>query len=391
MIWAVAVSIVLAGLCVWLFSELQRAKQHSEIRAEKLRDSAKSLAADAAIYKQELNVLSQSSGAGILMLDKAGVVVHANAAAERMLNAGPDGLVKKSLIQATFSAELVQFVLNTGQGPESYDFQIGGGQGPILRASKYRFSIGLSGEPETMLVLVNVTELRRLETVRRDFVGNVSHELRTPLTSIRAIAETLQDGAIDDADVVQRFLSTIVQETDRLARISSDLLTLSDAESKEPEKSYFDFIELLEEVVERFKPHAADSGLSLTLETSGPLQLLASRDQVEQVVVNMVSNATKYTQAGGKIIVRACQQDGSIVLEVIDTGIGIMHEHLPRLFERFYRVDKARSRSSGGTGLGLSIVKHIVESHGGEIRVASEYNHGSTFTVIWPASTQAVS
>jgi two-component system phosphate regulon sensor histidine kinase PhoR len=248
--------------------------------------------------------------------------------------------------------------------------------------------MGVSGEPETMLVLVDVTELRRLETVRRDFVGNVSHELRTPLASIRAIAETLQDGAIADEDVAQGFLSTIVQETDRLARIAADLLILSDAESKEPEKSYFDLTELLKEVVERFKPHAAESGLSLALEAEKPLQLLASRDQVEQVVVNLVSNATKYTPSGGKVLVRAHKQDENVVLDVIDNGIGIMHEHLPRLFERFYRVDKARSRASGGTGLGLSIVKHIVESHEGEIRVASEYNRGSTFTVMLPAGTQ---
>ncbi|MEA2553453.1 MAG: two-component system, OmpR family, phosphate regulon sensor histidine kinase PhoR [Fimbriimonadaceae bacterium] len=388
MIWLISVSIVLAGVCVWLFSELQRAKQHSDQRAEELRSSAKALAADAAIYKQKLNALSQSSGAGILMLDKSGTVVHANVTAERMLNAEPDGLLKRSLIQATFSAELQQFVLNMGPGPDSYDFQIGGAQGPILRASKYRFPMGVSGEPETMLVLVDVTELRRLETVRRDFVGNVSHELRTPLASIRAIAETLQDGAIADEDVAQGFLSTIVQETDRLARIAADLLILSDAESKEPEKSYFDLTELLKEVVERFKPHAAESGLSLALEAEKPLQLLASRDQVEQVVVNLVSNATKYTPSGGKVLVRAHKQDENVVLDVIDNGIGIMHEHLPRLFERFYRVDKARSRASGGTGLGLSIVKHIVESHEGEIRVASEYNRGSTFTVMLPAGTQ---
>jgi signal transduction histidine kinase len=254
--------------------------------------------------------------------------------------------------------------------------------------SIFPFAVGLAGAPESMLVLVDMTELKKLETIRRDFVANVSHELRTPLTSIRAMAETLQDGALHDEQVAMGFLNTIVNETDRLARISKDLLILSDAESKPPERVRFDFAELVRDVAGRFRSEASESEIAVTSKLPGPTFISASRDQMEQVVINLISNAIKYTGAGGKVNIELMDEGPMVTFSVADTGIGIMQEDLPRIFERFYRVDKARSRQSGGTGLGLAIVKNIVEAHGGEVRVVSEFNRGSCFIVSLPSGKE---
>lgn len=357
------------------------AKRRHEFEQENSR-----LGAVATNYHLKLRALSESSGAGLIMLDSSGKVVHNNATADRILGCAPDAMVGHSLIQATLSGELQDFVVNAASSgkPQACDVPLPGTPTRILRASAYPFEVSLSGAAETMLVLVDITELRRLETIRRDFVANVSHELRTPLASIRAMAETLQDGALHDEDVADRFLGTIIREADRLTRISEDLLILADAESKDPVKELFDLRALCRDVVSRSEPHALEHGLKLTLHTNGPLPVYAPRDQMEQVLVNLVDNAIKYTPTGGSIDVTAKSSDEGVWVEVKDTGIGIMQEHLPRIFERFYRVDKARSRESGGTGLGLSIVKNIIESLGGEVRVSSQFNHGTTFTVVLP-------
>jgi two-component system, OmpR family, phosphate regulon sensor histidine kinase PhoR len=390
LIWLGAVCAILAGVSVYLFLVLSREKRKSDAHAAELRDGAAKLAAQAANYQQKLRALSDISAAGILMLNERGSVLHANTTAERLFNTTSEGVVGHSLIQATLSSDLQEFVLTASSlaQPRTRDFQMPGAHGRILRASLYPPTVGLSGAPESMLVVVDVTELRRLETIRRDFVANVSHELRTPLASIRAMAETLHEGALDDKEVADKFLSTIVQEADRLARISEDLLILSDAESKPAEKTDVDLAALAQAVVHRFLSQGHESGLTLTLDTEGPVMLHASQDQMEQVVINLVSNALRYTPRGGSVSVHTKKLGAAVMLQVSDTGIGIMQEDLPRIFERFYRVDKARSRASGGTGLGLSIVKNIVEAHGGEVRVTSEYNHGSTFTVIIPSAEE---
>jgi two-component system phosphate regulon sensor histidine kinase PhoR len=316
--------------------------------------------------------------------------LHINRAAEQVFGLEPESLVGHSLIQATLSNNLQDFVLTAikEQKPRTEDFKLPGAAGRILRASIFPFAGGLSGRPESMLVLVDITELKKLETMRRDFVANVSHELRTPLTSIRAMAETLQDGALNDEEVAMGFLATIVKESDRLARISEDLLILSDAESKAPERVRFDLADLVREVTARFRAESAECGVSLSTELPGPIFISASRDQIEQVVINLISNAIKYTSRGGNVSIAVANGGPMVSLSVTDTGIGIMQEDLPRIFERFYRVDKARSRQSGGTGLGLSIVKNIVEAHGGEVRVASEFNRGSCFTVSLPSGKE---
>ncbi len=239
-------------------------------------------------------------------------------------------------------------------------------------------------EHEFLVVLRDLTELRRLERVRQDFVANVSHELRTPLTSIKAMAETLLDGARVDEAVAPRFLQTIIHESDRLVRLSSDLLDLSRVEAQGVEKAPVELGALVAEVAARLGPQALKSGLALTNTVRSPLVVPADRDEMAQVLVNLLDNAIAYTPQGGSILLSAEDHPDSVTIHVTDTGFGILSHDIPRLFERFYRADKARSRASGGTGLGLSIVKHIVEGHGGAVGVESEYNHGSVFTFTLP-------
>jgi signal transduction histidine kinase len=200
------------------------------------------------------------------------------------------------------------------------------------------------------------------------------------------MAETLQDGALRDGDVAEHFLGTISTEVQRLTRISEDLLILSQAESSQTETSKVSLSSLLDDVVSRFQKQAEKDGIRLQLNAPAGLYITGSPDQIEQVIINLIDNAIKYTHSGGSVSVGAEQQDLMVAVHVADTGIGIMSQDVSRIFERFYRVDKARSRQSGGTGLGLSIVKHIVEAHGGNVTVVSEFNRGSSFTFTLPAA-----
>jgi two-component system phosphate regulon sensor histidine kinase PhoR len=294
----------------------------------------------------------------------------------------------RTLLQVTLSKEIVKLFKQTQKEDSSQkgEVRLTGMDGAVLIVSISPIPVLPSETLTTRYILVaqDVSELRRLERIRQDFVANVSHELRTPLASIRAMAETLQDGAMSDPAVADRFLSTIIGEALRLTRISDDLLVLSDAESQLPEKSAINLTDLILEVVRRFESQAQKAGV--LLETRVPEQLIThgNPDQMEQVLVNLVDNAIKYTPVNGQVMISGERNTDRIVVHVSDTGIGIMREHLPRIFERFYRVDKARSRQSGGTGLGLSIVKNIVESHGGLVTVESEYNRGSTFSFSLP-------
>jgi len=231
------------------------------------------------------------------------------------------------------------------------------------------------------------SELEKLERIRKDFVINVSHELRTPLASIQGYTETLMDGALDDPDHNMRFLGIIRHNAERLARLTEDLLTLSRIEQKcqKFEFAHHRVNRMMEDAIQLVYPIAAKNNLAL-VEEPAPESATAwcDAEAVSQILSNLMENAVKYTPAGGRISVGARQLDGMIEIYVRDTGIGIPEEDLPRLFERFYRVDKARSRELGGTGLGLSIVKHLVAAHHGSTRVESRVNEGSTFYFTLP-------
>ncbi len=236
-------------------------------------------------------------------------------------------------------------------------------------------------------------ELEKLERVRRDFVMNVSHELRTPLASIQGYTETLLDGALSDPDNNERFLLIIRQNAERLARLSADLITLTQIELK---TRAFDLHlrpvnALLEEAADTMRPMAEKKSLSLAVEpVSGDAVVYCDYEATFQILTNLLDNAVKYTPEGGNIVVGARALNGLIEVSVRDSGIGIPGEDLPRLFERFYRVDKARSRELGGTGLGLAIVKHLVRAQGGEVRVESEPGRGSVFSFTLPTGQREV-
>ncbi len=258
------------------------------------------------------------------------------------------------------------------------DLQIWGPQQRLVRATATRLQDEATGT--VLLVLHDRTEEERLNRVRRDFVANVSHELRTPLTSIRGYSETLLDGGLEDAEHREEFVRVIRDAAARLESVTNDLLSLADLERPEVrlERVAFDLRESIEKQAAIFRDQVARAGISIDLKAGPPVPVSADRARLEQVIANLLDNAIKYTDRG--TIDVECGADGVIVwCEVRDTGGGIADEHLPRLFERFYRVDKGRSRDRGGTGLGLSIVKHIVELHGGKIDVRSRLGEGSVF------------
>lgn len=336
-----------------------------------------------------LEPLLQELAVGVLLVDERRRILQDNPAACAMLHAPPEGLVGRTLLEATLSYEfldLLQMARQTMQ-PQEREIRYREASGNILHVRVVPLLKNPDAEARShsfLILLQDVTNLRHLETVRRDFVANVSHELHTPLTSIRAIAETLQDGALHDPDVADRFIGIILSEVDRLTRILSDLLVLSRAESHPVNREPFDLAEMIVEVVDRFQKQAERSQVTLLCSLQSALPVLADRDQMEQVLVNLVDNAIKYNREGGSVQVKAAIEADTVVVCIQDTGIGILSQDLPRIWERFYRADKARSRRSGGTGLGLSIVKHIVEAYGGTVSVESEYGRGSTFTFRMP-------
>jgi two-component system sensor histidine kinase SenX3 len=235
-------------------------------------------------------------------------------------------------------------------------------------------------------VVSDVTEARRLETVRRDFVANASHELKTPAASIQAAAETIGTAALDDPEVVPRFAAQLEREAVRLSRIVSDLLDLSRLETGSALDEEVALDAVVRDEAERFEGQAAEAGVELGVESATVPRVRGSARDLALMVRNLVDNAIRYTRPGGRVDVRLAPEDGQVVLTVTDTGIGIPGRELSRVFERFYRVDRARSRETGGTGLGLSIVRHVAENHGGTVGVRSELGRGSTFEVRLPAA-----
>jgi two-component system phosphate regulon sensor histidine kinase PhoR len=234
-------------------------------------------------------------------------------------------------------------------------------------------------------VLHDQTEIERVEKTRRDFIANVSHELRTPLTSIQGYSETLleSEGVSEQA---RDFVEIIRKNAARMSRLTEDLLVLARVESGERNFSYemTSPDELLKDVQQTFEEICESRGMELALINTASSSVFVDRDAVHQVFANLVENALKYGESGKKVMVGACETSEGVQFFVRDFGEGIPSEHLPRLFERFYRVDKGRSREAGGTGLGLAIVKHVVRAHGGTIRAESELNHGATFYFTLP-------
>ncbi|HZH60041.1 MAG TPA: ATP-binding protein, partial [Metabacillus sp.] len=235
-----------------------------------------------------------------------------------------------------------------------------------------------------VLVFHDITELKKLEQMRKDFVANVSHELKTPITSIKGFSETLLDGALSDKQTAEYFLSIILKESDRLQTLIKDLLDLSKIEQQGFQLSIqpCDLREILDDISVILESKAKEKDIELTVTLPENLTYIEGDIyRLKQIFINLINNALTYTPQGGSVHVKVEKHDGYALVTVSDTGIGIKQEEIPRIFERFYRVDRARSRNSGGTGLGLAIVKHLVEAHKGQISVQSEVGKGTTFTV----------
>ncbi len=250
----------------------------------------------------------------------------------------------------------------------------------------------LSGSGGVVLVARDVSPLIRLAEMRRDFVANVSHELKTPLAAIRGYAETLHDGALADPGASRRFVERILSQCQRLQALLDDLLTLSRLEgAREPaERVPVDLADLARHTLEVVAVPARDRGVTLEIAAGAMPRVLGNLDGLERLLLNLLDNAIKYNRPGGRVTVRLASSARDAVLEVSDTGIGIPPDAVPRLFERFYRVDKGRARDEGGTGLGLAIVKHVAHAHGGSVEVESESGKGSTFRVTLPLAPQTV-
>ena len=333
---------------------------------------------------------------GVIAVDREERVVHFNAVAARMLDVDPAAALGLRIWEVTRVREVCEILdeARRAGGEPRRDLRLSPGDGPRseveLRASALRDASGaISG---AVVVLHDVTALRRLETMRRDFVANVSHELKTPLTAIRGLVETMLDDPSMEADTARRFLGRVREQSLRLSTLVGDLLTLARIEANEErvERRPVDALALLRDCAARFGEVAARRGIALSADLAPPLgPVLADEESLRQIVDNLLDNACKYTPSGGRVWLRAAGDDQELRIEVQDTGIGIEPRDQQRVFERFYRVDKARSRELGGTGLGLSIVKHLVQALGGRVSLESQVGRGSTFRVHVPRSNAA--
>jgi two-component system phosphate regulon sensor histidine kinase PhoR len=326
---------------------------------------------------------------GVLAIDGRQRIVGINRAAAELLGLDLDHVVRRSLQEVVRNPDLRRFALRAidCREPVEDDLVLHGLRDRTIRLRGTALR-DVSGEGGAVIVLNDVTDVQRLENVRRDFVANVSHELKTPIASIKGFVETLLDGAADNPTDSRRFLQIVAKQADRLAAIIEDLLALSRIEQSEGADNLP--VEpaaiggVLAAVAADCEPRAVDRSITLDTQCDPVLVAEVNSPLLEQALINLVDNAIKYSDAGRTIWMEAEATDGELVMCIRDEGCGIAAEHLPRLFERFYRVDRARSRQLGGTGLGLSIVKHIVQAHRGTISVESEPGVGSTFTIRLP-------
>ncbi|MCC6154664.1 MAG: PAS domain-containing protein [Candidatus Hydrogenedentes bacterium] len=343
--------------------------------------------------RNELEAVFASMVEGVLAVDTNERIININTAACAMFDIARNRALGRSLHEVMRNAELHEFVETTLRSRGPCEAEI-----VLLHPGEQH--VRLHGAPITdaarrnigcVVVLHDVTTLNRLEAARRDFVANVSHELKTPITSIKGYVETLLDGALEDHDAARRFLATIGKQAARLDALIEDLLKLSRVE-QEGERGGIELHEgpiqdILESAVQTCGVRALAKDVRIRLQAEPDLRVRRNPELLQTAVENLLDNAVKYSPEGSDVLVTAARVNGLVVISVRDEGCGIERQHLPRIFERFYRVDKARSRKLGGTGLGLAIVKHVVRVHGGQTSVESAPQKGSTFSIHLPEAT----
>lgn len=342
--------------------------------------------------KKRIEAILNHMVSGVLVISNRGIIQSINPEAIRMFGTSIKKAINKpyqSVIRNFGLQEMIEKVINTGE-VESYEFSTIYPENLTLKA--YIAPVNHEGEnKQIVIVFHDITMLRQLEKMKTDFVANASHELRTPVAAIKGFAETLLDGALENETLSKRFIAIIDKEADRLIRLINDLLDLSRIEAKGAQLSAepIDIGKLLHSSVVNLSNEAAEKEVKLEINVANDLPpVRANKDMITQAFVNLIDNAIKYTNSGGKVEVGAVVDEGYLKIKFKDSGIGIPKEDVPRIFERFYRVDKARSKEVGGTGLGLSIVKHIMELHKGYVHVQSELGKGTTFWLALPIAAK---
>jgi two-component system phosphate regulon sensor histidine kinase PhoR len=318
------------------------------------------------------------------MTDSEGTIMLANPAAENLFDFKKDEVAGRPLIEVVHDYEIDEVLKSCLKTAREQTTQLESG---AARRFLRVIAVPLMTERlrGALVLFQDLTELRDLQTMRRELVGNISHELRTPLATIKAIVETIQDGAIDDKEAAKKFLAGVSDEVDRMTQMVAELTELSRIETGKAELKLetVNLSLIIEDVTARLNPYAKSQRVALLSELPANLPpVRADNERIRQVVTNLAHNAIKFTPSGGKVVISAKSERDSVVVNVSDTGIGISKEDLPHVFERFYKADKARA--GGGTGLGLAIAKHIVQAHGGNIWAQSEEGKGSTFSFSLP-------
>lgn len=342
--------------------------------------------------QQRLSGVLTNMVSGVIFVTENRRIMLVNPAAERLLGLPREELEGKLHIEAGHNFGLSQYIdkcIDTGERIRQ-EVHLYYPHERILDVNIAPY-INAKGEKKGVVtVLHDITEIRRLEKMRSEFVANVSHELRTPITSIKGFTETLLDGAMKEEDTCRHFLQIISDESDRLYRLISDILDLSRIEQRKImiRPVLVNVHQLVRETFDLVQEQVKRKRLEMILPDLPEVVIETDKDCLQQILLNLVSNAIAYTPEGGKISVRVREENGQMMMKVEDTGIGIPEKDIPRIFERFYRVDKARARDSGGTGLGLAIVKHLVEALNGRISVKSVEGVGSTFTVQLPLTQE---
>ncbi len=339
--------------------------------------------------KAKLETILKYMADGLLAVNLSGEIIHINPAAMQMLDLRPedlDGSTYDQIIEKYGKQLLLQTLLQA-RGPggmqDTFDFR-----GSVFAVRYDRFKDESGQDMGVIIIIQDITERQKLENMQIDFVANVSHELKTPLTTIKSYAETMIDGAVEDPQTALSFLSIINTEADRMNRLVKDLLQLSRIDHQQEKWSMKEsnLIALLKSIIPKIELSARQKQqhLNVLFDSEAKILVMIDKDRIEQVILNILSNSIKYTNKGGRIDIDVIESSGNAKIVVSDNGIGIAESDIPRVFERFYRVDKARSRAMGGTGLGLAIARQIVEEHHGTIAIESQEGRGTTVTVALP-------
>jgi two-component system, OmpR family, phosphate regulon sensor histidine kinase PhoR len=339
--------------------------------------------------QRQLALVLQYMGDGVLIVDAAGYVTLFNPAAARLLGRPEASALGRSFAEVVRHHQLIELYQRCRDSGEYQSLALEMGQGRFWQGAVTPFKE--RGAQGFLVILRDLTDVRRLETVRRDFVSNLSHELRTPLASLRVVMETLQESVQDDPEAAQRFLGRAVHEVDTMTQMVGELMELSKIESgRVPLRLQAVAIPTLAALpLERIHDQAERSQIRISADLPPNLpQVLADPPRIEQVISNLLHNAIKFTPGQGEVVLRAYpgEEGDEVIIEVRDTGIGISAADIPRIFERFYKSDRARTRGQSGTGLGLAIARHLVEAHNGRIWVHSKEGKGSTFYFSLPVA-----